>query len=61
MICSRNDSADLRIYCADRKKVIQECRSLHFVPVGPEQAPLALKTPSRSDFQWIFTCNSEGI
>ncbi len=39
-----NYSAGLRIYCADRKKVIQECKN-----------PIA-----KGDFRWIFTCNCDG-
>ena len=41
--CS-NYSAGLRIYCADRKKVIQVCKN-----------PIA-----EGNFEWIFACNCEG-
>lgn len=36
--------AGLRIYCADCKKMIQECRN----PIG------------EADFRWISACNCEG-
>ena len=40
----RNYSTGLRIYCADRKKMIQECKN----PI------------TEGDFKWIFACNCEG-
>ena len=39
----RNYSTGLRIYCADRKKMIQECKN----PI------------TEGDFKWIFACNCE--
>ena len=39
-----NYSAGMRIYCADREKMIQECKN----PI------------TNGDFKWIFACNCEG-